>query len=87
MFLIANTILKVVLRIFLLTLRNADVFSVKQKLTLKFYIIVKVLSTNKRVKIIDKKFFAKATLDKNVETFVMYIIFLLTMTIHSAKKA
>ena len=39
------------------------------------------------MEIIDKKKFAKARLDEHVETFVVYVTFLLTMAIHPARKA
>lgn len=37
------------------------------------YITVEVLPTTSRVKLIDKKRFTKTTLDKNWETFIIYI--------------
>ena len=49
----------------------------------------KVLLTTQNIELIDKKEFAKAMLEKNIEIFVIYISFLsliLKMTIHLTKK-
>ena len=65
--------MEVVLEIPFLTFSNANIQFAKKKLTWKSYIIAKALSTIKRIELINKKKFAKAALDKNVEVFVMHI--------------
>ncbi len=85
-FLLADTSIEVVLEMPLLTLSNADFEFGAEKLTWRFYTAAEALSTLSRVKLIDKKEFAKATLDGNFETFVMHVAVLevlIAMSIHS----
>ena len=70
-----------------LTLSNTDIKFAQKKLTQKFYTTAKALSTTKYFEIIEKKEFAKATLDKHVKTFIVHITSLLTMAIHLAREA
>ena len=86
-FLLTNLNVELVLKMSFLTLSNANIQFAQKKLTLRFWTIAKALPTIKQVKIIDKKEFAKAELDKHVEIFVMHVIFLLTMAIYLARKA
>lgn len=66
--------MEIILGILFLVLSSADVeFIELEKLTQKFYIITKVLPTTNRVELINKKEFAKAALDKNFETFIIYV--------------
>lgn len=53
--------------------------------TWKFYTLVKVLPTIKKIQLIDKKEFAKGVLDREFQTFVMYVVVLESskMIIHS----
>lgn len=48
----------------------------------KNYIAIKGLPIIKRVKLIDKKKFAKVALDENVKIFVIYVTALSAMSIH-----
>lgn len=86
-FLLADISMEVVLDMFFLILSNANIQFAKKKFTWRFYTIAKVLSTIKRIKLIKKKKFAKATLDENFKTFMMHIVVLKTslveMTIYS----
>lgn len=84
-FLLADTSMKVVLRIFLLTILNTNMQFVEKKFKWRSYITAKVLSTTKRVELINKREFAIAALDKNIEIFMIYIATLsatLVMQIH-----
>ena len=74
-FLLDDISTKVVLGIPFLTLSNADVQFVEKKLTWRFYITSKALSTTKRIELIDKKEFAKVALNENFETFVVHVTF------------
>lgn len=57
-----------------LALTNADVeFTKLRQLTWKSYIVIEDLSTTNRVEFIAKKEFAKAALNKNSETFIIYV--------------
>lgn len=56
-----------------LTFSNANIQFAEKKLIWRSYSIAKALSTAKRVELIDKKKFAKVTLDKESETFVVYV--------------
>ena len=72
-----------------MTFSNADIQFAERELTWRFYTTAKVLSTTKWVEFINKKKFAKAALDVELETFVMYIVVLeaLGMTIHPSQIA
>ena len=75
-----------------LTLSNADIKFAKKELTWRSYTTAEALPTIKRVELIDKKEFAKAALNENVEAFVVHVTsFSLylgpTMSIHPARKA
>ena len=72
-FLLANISAEVVLDMLFLTLSNADIQFVEKKLTWRSYITAKALPTTKRVKLINKKEFAKAVLDEKSETFVVHV--------------
>ena len=59
----------------LLSLSNIDIeFAELKKFTWKTYIVAKALLTTSWVKLIRKKKFAKTALDKNSETFAMYVL-------------
>lgn len=51
----------------------------KKKFKWKNYITVKALPTTKKVKFIDKKEFAVMAINKNIMTFIRYIITLLVV--------
>ena len=72
-FLLANISAEIVLGMPFLTLNNADIQFVEKELTWRSYTTAKALPTTKRVKFIDKKEFAKAALDENSKTFVVYV--------------
>lgn len=57
-----------------LSFSNADIKFDTKSLTWRSYTTVEILPTISRIKFINKKKFAKATLDKNFETFVVYIV-------------
>lgn len=79
----------VVLEIFFLNFSNIDLQFVEKKLVQRNYTVVEALSITRKVKIINKKDFAKVALNEDVETFVVHIIPLCLglMIIHSARKA
>ncbi len=79
--------MKVVLRMFFLALSNVDVeFAGLGKLIWRSYTIAEILLTISKIELIDKKKFAKVTLDKNLETFVIYVVILAAeMLIHLYK--
>ena len=88
-FLLADIGVEVVLGMPFLTLSNADIQFEKKELTWRSYTTAEALPTTKRVEIIDKKEFAKAALDENVEAFVVHVtsIGLSSMSIHPAREA
>ena len=61
----------------------------RKELTWRSYTVAEALPTTKRVEIIDKKEFAKAALDENVEAFVVHVtsLSLNSMPIHPAREA
>ena len=71
--LVVNTTLEVIFGIPFLTLSNADVQFVEKELTWRSYSTAKALPIIKRVELNNKKEFAKATLDKNSKTLVIYM--------------
>ena len=72
-FLVANVSPEVVFRMPFLTLSGADVDFSGRELRWKTYTTEKVLPTTRRVKLVDKKEFAAATLDPKHETYVVHI--------------
>ena len=67
-----------------MTFSNADVKFAAQKLTWRTYIIAEALPTTKQIELINKKEFAKAELDEQSETIVVYVAALETLS-ESAK--
>ena len=72
-FLLADINAEVVLDLLFFTLSNTDIQFVEKKLTWRSYTIAEALPTTKRVELINKKEFAKAALNKNAETFLVYV--------------
>lgn len=73
-FLLANTSIEVVLGMPLLFLSNINIkFAKLGKITYSLYTAAKALPTNSWMKLINKKKLAKATIDKNCKTFIMYV--------------
>ena len=73
-----------------LTLSNANIRFPKKKPTSRPYITKKALLTTRKIELINKKKFAKAALDENVETFVVHVSSLSLgskITINPATKA
>lgn len=85
MFLLTNTSIEVVLGMLFLFLNNANIRFGNEKLTLTSYTIVKILPTTSWIKLINKRKFTKIVLDKNSETFVIYIPTLEAMQIHFSR--
>ena len=73
-FLLAETSMKIVLGILFFTLSNADIQFAEKELTWRSYTIAKALLTIKSIKLIDKKEFAKVTLDEKSKTFVVHVV-------------
>ena len=73
LFLLAETSMEVVLGMFFLTFSNADIQFAGKELTWRSYTTAEALPITKRVKLIDKKKFAKAVLDGKFETFVVHV--------------
>ena len=69
----ADTTIEVVLVILFLTFSNAKIQFAEKELTWRFYTTEKALSTTQKVELINKKEFAKAVLDQNIEAFVVYM--------------
>ena len=87
-FLLADISTGVVLGMPFLTLSNANIQFVEKKLTWRTYTTAKTLPTTRQIELIDKKQFAKAALDENFETFVVYVASLnLTPGIHPDRAA
>ena len=65
--------MQVVVEMPFFTLSNADIQFARKKLTWRSYTTAEALLTTKRVELINKKEFAKVALDKESETFVVYV--------------
>ncbi len=73
--------MEVVLGMPFLSLSNIDVeFAKLGKLTWSSYTAAEALPTTSQFELINKREFAKAALDKNSETFVIYVITLDLLT-------
>ena len=68
-----DTKFEVILRILFLKISNADVLFGKKTLTWRTYTTNKVLSTTKRVQIVDPKEFVIVVLNVNSKTFVVHM--------------
>ena len=88
-FLLTDLSIEVVLGMPFLTLSNADIKFAQKELTWRSYTTAEALPTTKRVEIIDRKEFAKAALDENVEAFVVHVtsLSLNSIAIHPAREA
>ncbi len=87
-FLLADTSMEVVLGMPFLSLSNADIeFAKLGKLTWRTYTAVEALPTTSWVELINKREFARAALDENSETFVIYVSALEATTIHPSRVA
>ncbi len=64
----------VVLGMPFLALSNADIPFGTEKPTWRTYIVTEALPTTSRVKLIDKREFAKVALNGNLETFVVHVL-------------
>ncbi len=84
-FLLADTSMEVVLEMPFLALSNVDFQFNAEKLTWRTYTAAKALPITSRVKLIDKREFARAALDENLETFVIYVSALEARTIHPSR--
>lgn len=83
-FLLADTSIKVVLKMIFFFLAIKTSCLVHWELFCRFYTTAKALPIIKRIKLIDKYQFVKVALDKNSETFIIYVATLKTpkMTIY-----
>ena len=82
--------MEVVLGMLFLTFSNADIQFAEKELTWRSYTAKEVLPTTRKVELINKKEFAKAALDINIEAFVVHMSSLSLrskMTIHLAWEA
>ncbi len=71
---LVNTSMEVVLRILFLALSNADIQFSAEELTWRTYTVAEALPITSWVEFIDKRKFAKAALNKNSKTFVIYVL-------------
>ena len=72
-FLLADLSIEVVLQMPFLIFNNADIKFAQKKLTWRSYTTAEALLIIKQVEIIDKKEFARAALDENLEAFVLHM--------------
>lgn len=72
-FLLIITSMKIVLRMLFWASSNTNFQFHAEELIWKSYIVVEALPTTSQVKLIDKREFAKVVLDKNFETFIIYV--------------
>lgn len=73
---VANTNMATILAMFFLTICNANLLFVEQDFIWRSYISVQALLTIKYIKIINKKDFDKAALNRNSKIFVIDIAIL-----------
>ena len=88
-FVLPDINMEVILDMPFLTLSNADVQFIEKELTWRSYTTAKALPTTKRVELINKKEFAKAALNKNSETFVVYVTSLsfIPLEVHPSQRS
>ena len=76
MFLLANISIEVVQSMLFLNLNNVDNQFAKKKLAWRTYTFGNTLLTTKHIELMNKKKFARTTLNKKSKTFVLYIAIL-----------
>lgn len=86
-FLLADISMNMVLEILFLTFFDVDIQFVGKELSWWSYTTAKTLPITKRLKLIAKREFVAVVLDRNVETFVVYIAVLEIMSIYSIWQA
>ena len=88
-FLVADTRFEVILGMLFLKISNVDIAFGEGMLTWKSYTTNKVLSTTKRVRLVDPKEFVIAALDVDSETFVVHMAIRERekMLVHSERQA
>lgn len=88
-FLVADTQVKVILKMLFLKINNMNMSFNKETLIWRFYITNKVLAITKQVQIINKKNYIITVLDINSKIFVQYMVIWEweEMPIHSKKQA
>ena len=78
--------MEVILVMLFLTFSNKNIWFAEKELTWRSYTSKEALPTTQRVELIDKKKFARMALDKESETFEVYVaalkVLLVGMTIH-----
>lgn len=83
---LVDTSIKMVLEILFFFLSNADIDFEVERLTWKKNSATEVLAITGQIQLIDKHEFAKPALDKNLKTFVIYVVALKTaMPIYSSR--
>lgn len=70
-----DTITKIIQKMFFLAFSKINANFAEQKLTWRSYIAVEILSTTKKIKIINQKKFALAGLTSDKEVFMVYVAF------------
>ena len=87
-FLVAYTSMEVILGMLFLTLSNVDIRFAKKELVWRTYSAEEALPTTRRGEIIDKKEFAATALNKEDETFVVYMAALsMGSNVHPSRQA
>lgn len=87
-FLLANTSIEIVLGMLFFSLRKTDFEFEIREFIWRSYIVAEALSTISRVKLIDKREFAKTALNEKLETFVIYLAALeVDLLIHPSQVA
>lgn len=79
---LANINMELVLEIFFLFFSNSDIkFIESQKLIWRSYDTAKALLTASRIELINKREYTTTAMNKNLETFVIYIATLEILTV------
>lgn len=87
-FLVTNTAIEIILDILFLAVSKVKINFTNRELNLKTYTLYKILSTTKKVKIIDLKKYTAVALSLHKEAFVMHVAYLRAkISIYSAQKA
>lgn len=80
---LANFSMKVILEMLFLAFSNIYIeFIELGKFIKRFYITVEALPTINKIEFINKREFTNAVLNRNLESFVIYILALKALTIH-----
>lgn len=70
---LTNNNIKIILKIFIFIVFNTNIWFAEKEFMWRNYIATKILSTTKKVELIDKQKFIVVALNKSKNNFILYV--------------